>query len=125
MSIIVFYDEKANIVLNVGSSEPKAHSVLYSKHAEDFALNDIKKYLSRFGRKKLKHITIVIWKQNREGILKSINCCGWCKKSVLKCGLNNNQIITPIVEDGIWNGEFKSSIVECSKRPVLLMKNKL
>ena len=94
-------------------------------HCKDFALNDIKKYLSRFGRKKLKHITIVIWKQNREGILKSINCCGWCKKSILKCGLNNNQIITPIVEDGIWNGEFKSSIVECSKRPVLLMKNKL
>ena len=113
------------MVLNIGSSQPLAHNVLYSKHAEEYALNDIKKFLIRYGKKKLKTITIVIWKQNREGKLKSIDCCGWCKKCIMKSGLDTKQIITPIVDDGIWTGSFRSSINHCSKRPVLLSKNKL
>lgn len=115
----MFYEIRKKNVLSIGSSVPDAHNILLSKHAEEYAIMEIKKYLSR-SNKKLKDIKIIIWKQNKEGCIKPVNCCAWCKKTILKNNLNNNQIVTPLVNEvGEWNGSFRSSIVEHSKKPVL------
>ena len=114
----MYYETKGKHVINVGSSRPDRHSILLCKHAEEFALKDIKRYLSKKKIRKFKDIRIVIWKQTKEGILKTIDCCSWCKKNVLKNGLQECQIITPCIVDEKWNGKFRSSIIEHAKPPV-------
>ena len=121
--IIVFYDGKGKHVINVGSSRPDRHHILLCKHAEEFALKDIRKYMSKTKNNRLKNIKIIIWKQNKNGIIRSVNCCSWCKKTILKSNLCNSQIITPCVVNDAWNGHFQTAIVEHAKNPV--MKTKL
>jgi len=95
-------------VINVGSSRPDRHKVLLCKHAEEFALRDIRRYMSK-KKKKINQIRIIIWKQNNNGEIKSVNCCSWCKKSILKHDLNKSQIVTPCIENNEWNGKFMSA----------------
>ena len=118
--IIVFYIGKKKHVIGVGSSMPDMHNVLLCKHAEEYAIQDIKKYLSKYGLRKMKDLKIIIWKQNKEGIIRTTDCCAWCKKRLLKTNIGENQVITPLVDTcGSWNGAFKSSIIENAKIPVL------
>ena len=121
--IIVFYETKGKHVINVGSSRPDRHHILLCKHAEEFALKDIKRYMKKSSNRKLKNIKIMIWKQNKKGEIRGVNCCSWCKQTIIKSELNNSQIVTPYMVNDVWNGKFKSAIVECAKPPV--MKTKL
>ena len=116
----MFYEVKKKHVIGVGSSDPSLnHSVLLAKHAEEFALKDINRYISKTSEKNLKNIRVIIWKENRFGIIRETDCCAWCKKSILRSKLDRSQIITPEIDsDGYWKGTFKCSINEKSKIPL-------
>ena len=118
----MFYEVKGKHVINVGSSRPDRHHILLCKHAEEFALKDIKRYISKTKKNKLKNMKIIIWKQNKNGIIRDVNCCSWCKKNILKNNLDDSQIVTPCIDNEIWNGKFRTAIVEHSKQPVMRTK---
>ena len=122
--IIVFYKTRRKSIIKVGSSTTDPHPVLQAVHAEENAIKNIKHYLKKYDPKKIKDLTIIIWRQNNHGELKSINCCKWCKAKILKAGIKPNQIITPCVNaDGTWNHKVRSAITDCPSHPVLKKNN--
>ena len=64
-------------------------------------------------------LRIIIWRENSLGDLKTVYCCGWCKKCILKSGIKPSQILTPIVNNGQWTNKFITAIKEHSTPPVL------
>ena len=50
------------------------------------------------------NIKIIIWKQNKKGEIRGVNCCSWCKQTIIKSELNDSQIVTPCMVNEVWNG---------------------
>ena len=114
--IIVFYDSKKKKVINVGSSIPHNHDILFSKHAEECAIKDMKKYIKR-KKYNSKNIKIIIWKE-KNNVLKSALCCDWCKNLISKHNLLD-KIITPLIVNNKWNGKFISAISNKCFKPLV------
>ena len=112
----MFYDAKKKTVISVGSSIPHNHDILYSKHAEEKAIEDMRRFIKRknYNSKKKQNIKIIIWKE-KNNILKPALCCNWCRKLINKNKLLK-KIITPSIEKSKWDGSFISAIgSECFK----------
>lgn len=109
----MFYDAKKKTVINVGSSIPDNHNILFSKHAEEKAIEEMRKFIKRKNYKS-KNIKIIIWKE-KNNILKPALCCNWCKKLITKHNLLE-KFITPSIENSKWKGGFISAVgSECFK----------
>ncbi len=109
----MFYDAKKKTVINVGSSIPHNHDILFSKHAEESAIEDMRKFIKRKNYNS-KNIKIIIWKE-KNNVLKPALCCNWCRKLINKHNLLE-KIITPSIDNSKWNGKFNSAIgSECFK----------
>jgi hypothetical protein len=65
---------------------------LVSLHAEEAAINSIyKKWINRYN---IRDLTILIWKQAKNGTIKPVYCCDWCRKYIAKHNINPDSVIT-------------------------------
>jgi hypothetical protein len=65
---------------------------LVSLHAEEAAINSIyKKWINRYN---IRDLTILIWKQAKNGTIKPVYCCDWCRKYITKHNINPDSVIT-------------------------------
>jgi hypothetical protein len=90
-------------ILKIGTSMPQSSSraLLYSVHAEDMALDAIRKELRHHGRAKytIADFTILIWKQNAAQQIRPIACCSWCAHQLQRVGMPISNILT-VSDDG-------------------------
>lgn len=66
--------------------------MLVSTHAEEAALQSIyKRWIHKYD---IQNLNILIWKQNKNGDIKPVYCCDWCKKLITKRNFPINNVIT-------------------------------
>lgn len=76
--------------------------MLLNTHAEEIALKRIFKIHLR--KHKLNDLRLIIWKQNNHGLIKPINCCGWCTKLIRKYNFPMDHVLT-------FNQEFDTPFI--------------
>jgi len=104
VSIIVFYDEKRNIIIKFGSSEIGHHTITANIHAEEIAMRQLRKYIIKNQlnyTKYKKHIKLIIWKKKSETEILPAQCCSWCKSYINKCKFPLTNVITVNNESAI------------------------
>ena len=80
VSIIVFYDDKRNIIIKFGSSEIGHHIITANIHAEEIAMKQLRKYIIKNQlnyTKYKKHIKLIIWKKKSDIEILPAQCCSW------------------------------------------------
>lgn len=83
---------KNHTILEFGNSYYGSHNLLVSLHAEEAAINSIyKKWINRYN---IRDLSILIWKQAKNGSIKPVYCCDWCRKYITKNNINPNSVIT-------------------------------
>ena len=83
---------KNHTVLEFGHSYYGSHNLLVSLHAEEAAINSIyKKWINLYN---IRDLSILIWKQSKNGAIKPVYCCDWCRKYITKNNINPNSVIT-------------------------------
>ena len=79
--------------MKVGSSEAfSTHPLLHGLHAEESALQFIRKKLQNYYS--LKDIYIFIWKQNANYDIRPAFCCAWCSKMLINSRFPLKNVIT-------------------------------
>ena len=104
VSIIVFYDDKRNIIINFGSSEIGHHTITANIHAEEIAMKQLRKYIIKNQlnyTKYKKHIKLIIWKNKSDIEILPAQCCSWCKSYIKICDFPLDNVITVNNESAI------------------------
>ena len=80
--IIVFYDRKRKIILEISQSSLHSHQYLLGVHAECQSLRSIREYWQY--RRPCQYLRIIIWKVDVNQYVKSQFLCSWCYHYVIK-----------------------------------------